>query len=331
LNASSFKNQSIFSDIEKVVIVDYFIRQFIIDWTDDKTTQGISDHVPLPDEALKDWSFNSEWMNDVNNKSFRAHDDCDGIAVVTVSLIRRLMNQDIISGQAYIASGTSHWFTAVKVNDTTPFIFLNHWRSVHIYCIYRENSIPIYGQNLLKTFSILIVLDRDDKEEYLIYADFIQSYFGVLVVLVILMSFILSAIATIFLGYPRNYDIQGEKNYVKAKMARFKKKSRFLKALYWLFVVKINNPFSRKYLFNRRHIFFWINSLVMTAMLSMGVLLLYYIAFSPVAYTYASIFTYFYIFMLVFVLDRDYPVRLFKRIYKSLKKQEFEIYPKNGK
>ncbi len=78
---------------------------------------GVFDHIPLPEEVLAN-----------------RQDDCDGIAVVTVSLLVRL------GYEAYVAESDSHWWTWVKIygedlngsirGETYTVIYLNWWEGV---------------------------------------------------------------------------------------------------------------------------------------------------------------------------------------------------------
>ncbi|MHA1277760.1 MAG: hypothetical protein ACTSQ8_11250 [Candidatus Helarchaeota archaeon] len=75
---------------------------------------GVFDHIPIPEEVLAN-----------------RQDDCDGIAVVTVSLLVRL------GYEAYVAESDSHWWTYVKIygenlnasirGKTYTVVYLN-WR-----------------------------------------------------------------------------------------------------------------------------------------------------------------------------------------------------------
>ncbi|MHA1846033.1 MAG: hypothetical protein ACTSXU_00160 [Promethearchaeota archaeon] len=323
LSKESFFSLGVFTTFEKLEIIDFFIRRFIMRWTDDEVTHHLSDHIPVPSEALSRWTFSDEWKADPTNSTLRAWDDCDGIAVVTVSFIRRLQLEEKLDISAvFIASGHRHWFTAVKINDSTPFVFLNHWSSIGVYCIYMDNNLPLYGQNILSSIENVLVTDAGDVEDFKFYLGFlVGSNFWLLII----VSFCIAAISTIFFGYPRNYDVEGEKLYMKSRMAKHAKKSRLIKPLYWL-RYKIGNPFSKKHVFNKRHMFFWLNTIVMSLLLIAGVAFFYYSIILTPLFPYAMMVIYLYIFTLLVILDRDLVARSFKFIYKKVKKKDFVIY-----
>nr|MDO8118754.1 hypothetical protein [Candidatus Sigynarchaeota archaeon] len=303
------------NDFQRLVIVDYFIQNYVMRWTDDSTTHDVSDHVPVPDEALSRWQFNETWRNDPGNASLRAWDDCDGIAVVTVSFLRRLQEAGIIPGRAYIASGKGHWFTAVFLNETTPVVFLNHWKSIHVYGIYMDNNLPAWGQNIYTTIKDAIITNPEDVDEFLFYIDFIAGNVGILLVLAVLVSIL----ATLFFGYPRDYETGKERERVSIAMEKYKNKPKIVKYASWLFLVKIGNPFQR------RHMYFWLNVLFTSASLVAGVLALRWLFLATSLYTYMMMFMYFAIFSVLFLLDKDVYVHAFRRLYFAIKKQPHEL------
>ena len=92
---------------------------------------GVFDHVPTPEEVLAN-----------------RQDDCDGIAVVTVSLLVRL------GYEAYVAESDSHWWTYVKIygedlnssirGKTYTVVYLNWWEGIgEPYMIFNQTTVII--------------------------------------------------------------------------------------------------------------------------------------------------------------------------------------------
>ncbi|UCG70536.1 MAG: hypothetical protein JSV09_05840, partial [Thermoplasmata archaeon] len=92
---------------------------------------GVFEHVPLPSEVLEN-----------------RQDDCDGIAVVTVSLL-------VLRGyEAYVAESDSHWWTYVRIcgedlnssirGKTYTTVYLNWWTSIgEPYMIFNQTRVII--------------------------------------------------------------------------------------------------------------------------------------------------------------------------------------------
>ncbi|NMC06995.1 MAG: hypothetical protein GYA24_17385, partial [Candidatus Lokiarchaeota archaeon] len=316
LSLANFSSSTHFTQFEKLIIVDYFIQSAIMRWTADKTTWGVSDHVPVPDEALARWFFSPAWKLNPTSASLRAWDDCDGIAVVTVSFLRRLIEQGNITGQAFIASGKGHWFTAVKINNTTPVVFLNHWFEIHVYGIYMDDNTVVLGQNMLATMEDALVVDAEALDEYRSYLDPVMAWFW----LVVVVAVVLAMLAVMLFGYPRDYDVTSEHAHVKAIMDRHTNASKFTRAFIWLFVAKIGNPIGR------RHLFYWINVSGVSTMLIGGMLLLYHGFLGSQLFPYATMFMYLCIFGILLLHDRDVVVRTFKGVYKLITKRDFSLY-----
>ncbi len=90
---------------------------------------GVFDHIPTPEEVLSN-----------------RQDDCDGIAVVTVSLLVRL------GYEAYVAESDSHWWTYVKIygedlnvsvrGNTYMVVYLNWWEEIgDPYVIFNQTTV----------------------------------------------------------------------------------------------------------------------------------------------------------------------------------------------
>ncbi|MBN2150517.1 MAG: hypothetical protein JW839_03620 [Candidatus Lokiarchaeota archaeon] len=324
LSLANFTSPAYYTHLQKLLIVDYFVQNMVMDWTDDSVTWDVSDHVPVPDEALSRWHFSAEWRENPTSTALQAWDDCDGIAVVTVSFLRRLMGQGLIDGQAFVACGKSHWFTAVKVNDTTPFVFLNHWASVHVYGIFMGDNTVMLGQNLLSTMEEALIVDEEGRDEVIAYLEFLglipAEYFWLVEAAVIVAAVLFCIIAVALLGYPRDYDVEREREHVRGVMDKYKNKPRVARAFLWLFAAKIRNPFGR------RHLFFWINVTAFSALLVGGIHAYFFGILGTALFPYATLLLYAGIFGLLLLLDRDVFVRAFKGIHKLATGREFSLH-----
>jgi len=321
LSLANFASPNYYTQFQKLLIVDYFVQNMVMHWTEDSWTWKVSDHVPVPDEALSRWHFSPEWRASPTTTSLQARDDCDGIAVVTVSFLRRLINQGNLTGQAFVACGARHWFTAVKVNDTTPYVFLNHWASVHVYGIYMDDNTVMLGQNIIATMEDALIIDEEGRDEILAYLGIVPAeYFPLLVAGVIVAAVLICILAVLLFGYPRDYDVTGEKAHVQAIMDKYRNKPRVARAFLWLFAAKIRNPFGR------RHVFFWINVTAFSALLIAGIVVYFtHILVTPL-FPYAEIFLFLFIFAMLFMLDRDIFVMTFKGIHKIVTGRDFSLY-----
>ncbi|MHA1683716.1 MAG: hypothetical protein ACTSUE_22450 [Promethearchaeota archaeon] len=321
LNLVNFENRSYFTEFERLMIVDTFIRDAIIIWTADEFTHHISDHVPTPDEALVQWNFNSAWQNDYGNFSnydIHARDDCDGIAVVTVSFLRRLKAQGLMESDGfYIASGVRHWFAGIRVNDSTPMLFLNHWQSVNVFCYFNDNNLPVYGQNLLLTMEYVLLANEDDRDEFLFYIGFVMDDMAFLLPIA---AAVISILAVALLGYPRDYNPGAERAFMDKAKKKYKTATPGLLHPFIWFGYKIHNPFGK------RHLFFWLNVIFASVMLIIGVNILYNLILLTPLYTYSMMFLYGYLFAILFLIDRDVVTMVTKWIYKQVKGKEIDLY-----
>jgi hypothetical protein len=324
LSAANFSSPKYYTQFQKMLIVDYFIQNMVMHWTDDSYTWDVSDHVPVPDEALSDWHFSEAWKASPTTTVLQARDDCDGIAVVTVSFIRRLIAQGNLSGEAFVSCGKSHWFTAVKVNGTTPYVFLNHWASVHVYGIYMDDNTVVLGQNIISTMEDALIVDEEARDEVLAYVEFLSvipvEYYWLIVVAVVVAAVVICMLVVMLFGYPRDYDVAGERAHVQGIMKRYDRSPKIARPFIWLFAAKIRNPFGR------RHLFYWINVTAFSGLLVAGVFTYFFTILGTALFPYATLFMYAFIFGLLFLLDRDVFVRAFKGIYKIARKRDFSLY-----
>lgn len=319
LSAWEFANGTIFDDVHKLMIVDRFIRWHVMTWTDDTTTRGVSDHVPDPAEALDRWSFSEAWRANTTNPALQAWDDCDGIAVVTASFLRRLESAGTFGGKAYIASGRRHWFTGVVLNESAPVVFVYHWKEIHVYGIYMDDGTIAYGQNLLKTLLDVVIIDMEDRDEMLSYLDLVMQD---LAWLVPIAAVLVAMLAVAFFGYPRDYEIGKERARVAVAMERYRGKPAIVRALAWLFPVKIGNPFGR------RHALFWLTAGAVAGLLAAAVFLLYHAILLTTAFSYATVFIFASLLAILLVLDRDVPARLFMTGYHLVTGKAFTLHPR---
>ncbi|NVM54735.1 MAG: hypothetical protein HWN66_13620 [Candidatus Helarchaeota archaeon] len=158
---------------------------------------GIFDHVPTPEEVLEN-----------------RQDDCDGIAVVTVSLLVRL------GYEAYVAESDSHWWTYVNIygedlnssvrGKTHTVVYLNWWEEIgEPYLIFNQTAIilmqPLYvswwDQMTESYYGELIqkyALEGDENLEPLLTTP----------IFIVILPFALLALGLIFsfgIGFPRKY------------------------------------------------------------------------------------------------------------------------------
>ena len=167
---------------------------------------GVFDHVPTPQEVLED-------------SPLPRQDDCDGIAVVTVSLLVRL------GYEAYVAESDSHWWTYVKIygNDTygeTPnssvrgenymIVYLNWWEGIgEPYLIFNQTAVIIMQPLYVSWWDQM-------TESY--YGELIQRYalegdanidalltMPIFIALLPVALFALGLIFSFGIGFPRKY------------------------------------------------------------------------------------------------------------------------------
>ena len=145
---------------------------------------GIFDHLPTPEEVLAN-----------------RMDDCDGIALVTVSLLVRL------GYEAYVAESDSHWWTYVKIygedldsnvtGKTYTIVYLNWWDGIgEPYMIFNQTTVIItqplfysWYQQMMDGYYITII------QEYGL------PFVGFVPVVAVLVGFLFS----FGVGFPRKY------------------------------------------------------------------------------------------------------------------------------
>ncbi|MHA1341206.1 MAG: hypothetical protein ACTSRZ_14620 [Promethearchaeota archaeon] len=231
--------------LTKLLVINYFITNEVIEWTEDSEVYGSLEYKGTVDEVLA-ISLESNWTK-------KSKDDCDGIAVVTVSFLQRL------GYNAYIGSGKGHWYTVVEPrsqdNFNTP-LFLNTWRSIHVYFYFNQYEFKI-GQPLLDTFKDVWFLDEADPEVIEVIQLFSQNY-----LIAIFSSIVLGLVGVLFVCFPRKLPeniLREKKDAIqkrKEKILTNKIIGKKYNPLYWLIritYIQIGNPFKKMY------IYYWID------------------------------------------------------------------------
>lgn len=234
----------------KLMVIDYFINSIIIDWTSDTIVYGSNDYKGTVDQVLAE-GYASGWTE-------VSHDDCDGIAVVTVSFLQHL------GFNAFIGSGISHWYTVVEPNPTDEFIrpvLLNYWSSVHVFYYFNQHEFKL-GQPIINT-----ILDSWFLDEMYPELQAVLDIFQGNILLIFLVSLVLSFIIVSFIGYPRSHSEQ-EQNEIKReqtiraeKIAKNKILSHKFSPVHWILLgtyIRTGNPFNKKYMY------FWVDIMWVT-------------------------------------------------------------------
>jgi hypothetical protein len=235
-----FLNWSTLDELEQAMVIDYYVRTFIVEWTSDDEVYGLGDYKASPHQILA--------QNIANGWTAPAKDDCDGIAVVTVSLMR---NYGL---SAYIAEGKSHWFTAVRLSNETMTahgldnpVFFDYWSSVHVWSYFDADEFYL-GQNpVLTIMDMLFIEDEESFTEYFtLYANY-KVWFN-------LAAIPAAIILVLFIGYPRHYPQPEEEELRKKRQekiaAKWKWSQKKWNPLAWvlyLFYVRTGNPFRKVY------------------------------------------------------------------------------------
>ncbi len=164
---------------------------------------GVFDHIPTPEEVLAN-----------------RMDDCDGIAVVTVSLLVRL------GYEAYVAESDSHWWTYVKIygedlngslrGRTYTVIYLNWWESIgDPYVIFNQTAV-FFMQSLITSWF--------DQMTDPYYTEIVQDYAlnpedksGITPLLEMPLFLAILPFALFLLGFVFSYGIGFPRNYQTKK------------------------------------------------------------------------------------------------------------------
>lgn len=296
-------NWSDLDELERSMVIDYYIQTYIVNWTSDTEVYGVADYKATPHEVLA--------QNLANGWTAPARDDCDGIAVVTVSLLR---NYHIA---AYIAEGKAHWFTAVRLSNETRTkyglddnpIFLNYWSSVHVWSYFDEDEFYL-GQQPLLTVMDMIVLE--DEEVFAGFYAFVDQYPYLLQILSVPAAIVL----VLFIGYPRHYPNEEENLARKIRMEKLGNKWKWtqnrwnpLNWVLYLTYVRTGNPFRKVY---RNE---WLNFAIYTGLILLPLQLL--IASQGHLTMYSLLYLNLYGLFVVWLLHWDVFVKLKDRIMRN--------------
>ncbi len=204
-------------ELEKAMVIDFYVRRYIVNWTSDSEVYGISDYKASPHEILSQMA-NNGWTKP-------AQDDCDGQAAVTVSLMKSF------GLNAYIGDGKGHWFTVVNVSTNSReeyglenVVMLNFWQSVHLWSYFDEDEFYI-SQSPAMTFLELIFME--DEDPYQPFYSFADEYPEALYIINIFAAILVA----LLIGYPRGYE--GE-TYARETKKREERKNKLTKALPFL-------------------------------------------------------------------------------------------------
>ncbi|GAB4323025.1 MAG: hypothetical protein Kow0069_27980 [Promethearchaeota archaeon] len=183
---------SALTNFEKLLLVDFYVRNNTIEWTEDLKVYGVSDYKGAPSEVLRE--------KDYGDPNSRARDDCDGIAVVTVSLLRNLNESGWIDCRAYVGAGRQHWYTVAFLPEMEQPAFLYYWRSVHAWAYFDGDEFHL-GQPLAYTVAdVVFDADPESVAEAISYVHWMADNLA----LTLLLAFGVAVGGTLLLRYPRH-------------------------------------------------------------------------------------------------------------------------------
>ena len=156
--------------VEQSVVIDWYIRINIVQWTADSVVYSVQDYWATPHEIIQQ-IIDNNWTGP-------AHDDCDGIAAVTVSLMRDF------NISAYLGLGIGHMYTVVQISNQdqanyrldNSLIILNYWEQVHFWG-YFDGSQYIWTQDPISTVEDMLVMG--DTSGILTFSRFCNHIFMV--------------------------------------------------------------------------------------------------------------------------------------------------------
>jgi hypothetical protein len=311
-----------FDDLDlttQLIILNYYITEVIMEWTSDTEVYGSGEYKGTIEEALA-VSIDSNWTILPNT------DDCDGIAVVTVSFLQHLLNTGRLAGyNVFIGSGKGHWYTVVEpiqgiANFHKP-LFLNTWRYIHVWYYFNQEETKL-GQPIMDTIQDLWLLDEED-EDFKNILELIRGQYLLIFGVVLLVSLI----GVLLVNYPRERDddillvIKEQRETRKEKINNNKIIAQKWNPIYWLAWLtygRVGNPFQKPYQN------YWVDVIFTTILLYIAAIGTFLISSSPYPQVYAAIV----IFIIVFLLDTDIFVKgkdLVKNITTSNKREENHI------
>jgi hypothetical protein len=300
-------------ELEQAMVIDYYIKKYIIEWTNDTFVYGVRDYKATPHQILN--------QNIKNGWTEPAKDDCDGIAVVTVSLMR---NYGL---KAYISEGKSHWFTCVVLSENTMEkhgldnpVFFDYWQSVHVWAYFDSKEFHL-GQNPVMTVLDLILIE--DENVFTEFYDFAERFPFLLYSLLPIVSLIL----VLFIGYPRYYENAEEdekrqlrNNKIVEKWNWSQNKHNPISWLLYLTYVRTGNPFRKVYLNE------WINTIIGTILILIPLQLM--LTYQGMMTMYTLIYLNLYILAMVFVIRQDAFIKIKDLIQTKFAKNPIEIEKK---
>lgn len=278
--------------VDQLIVLDYFVNEIIMEWTSDSTVYGSMEHKATVSEALAR-GLASSWAE-------KSLDDCDGISVVTVSLLQRM------GFKAYIGSGKSHWFTVVEPRATDGFIqplFLNYWSSVHCWYYFNQYEVKM-AQPLIDSIKDIWFIDEMEPEVQAILNAISEQY-----IIFLSVSMIIALFGALFFTYPRESkeDIKSEIERQRNLRSEKINKNSFLankkNPIHWVAkgtYVRVGNPI------NKLYSNYWLDVIWMTIALFFIVLGIFPMAMHPAFYIYIA----FSLWAVIFVADRGYIVKL---------------------
>jgi len=125
-------NETTHEELElKMVRVDYWLRNWVIKWmTDTGAPYYTNDHVATLDEIF---------ASDTNGDGV-LEDDCDGIAVLTVSLLLHM------GYNAFVSECMSHWHTIVFPVGSDPKTLEGFENGIHLYNSWGRPTYYIFNE-----------------------------------------------------------------------------------------------------------------------------------------------------------------------------------------
>jgi len=178
-----YNRSTIQGQLDQLSDIQDFIDQRI-PYVLDSVQYGVLDHVPIPAEVLA-----------------TGQDDCDGMAVVTVSLLTYL------NYSAYVAESDMHWWTYVKIygealnssirGRTYTVVYLNWWDDIgEPYVIFNQTTV-IFPQPLIISWA------HQMTDPY--YVQYIQEiglpFIGLVPIAALLVGFLFA----FGVSFPRTY------------------------------------------------------------------------------------------------------------------------------
>ena len=226
------------TDIGKLMVVDYYIQNIVMEYEYDLPTYGYNDFKATPNQILQSWVD--------SNFTIPAKDDCDGSAVVTVSLLKNL------GYDAYIGSGKGHWFTVVKLPHYDYEIFLNTWQTIKTYAYFNETTVFVTQSPIMTLLDI--ILWTETPEDFVNTMNILSMGYYLLGFFI---SFAASFIIILLLRSPHSYveklnlelDEEDRKPRIE-KLSKYKFRKKKFHPFNWILdrtYVRVGNPFRKRY------------------------------------------------------------------------------------